>query len=425
MYGQWCWGSIYGEEVINMGVRPLKVSEINQYIKRVFAGDFILSNVKVEGEISNFKHHYSGHMYFSLKDDKGKLKCVMFKFDNQLVNFDLKDGLKVVVTGYISIYEKEGHYQLYVKSIEKSGIGDLFAAFEQLKDELGKEGLFDPINKKELPYLPMKVGVVTSSTGAAIRDIITVIKRRFPLADILIYPVLVQGVQAPKEICEGLIYLDSREDVDVIITGRGGGSMEELFAFNDESVARTIYDMKKPIISAVGHETDFTIADFVADLRAPTPSAAAELATPELNKLKENLDEKFFRLNKSFDYKINDCNIKLKYIRRSLDYYSPVNQLKEKIQEQDNLFRRLNFLMETKLKSEKDKLDGIHSKLDFMNPISSLDRGYSILLDEDKNMLTSTDDISIGEELNLLMKDGMIKVKVVKINKGEFYYEEK
>ena len=214
MYRQCCWGSIYGKvkNILvgdNMGVKPLKVSEVNQYIKRSFAGDLILSNLKVEGEISNFKHHYSGHMYFSLKDDKGKLKCVMFKSDNQLINFDLKDGLKVIVTGYISVYEKEGDYQLYAKKIEKSGIGDLFAAFEELKDKLEKEGLFNSVNKKELPHLPMKIGVVTSSTGAAIRDIITVIKRRFPLADILIYPVLVQGVQAPKEICEGLAYLDS------------------------------------------------------------------------------------------------------------------------------------------------------------------------------------------------------------------------
>ena len=199
--------------------------------------------------------------------------------------------------------------------------------------------------------------------------------------------------------------------------------MEELFAFNDESVARTIYNMEKPIISAVGHETDFTIADFVADLRAPTPSAAAELATPELSKLKESLEEKFARLSKNYNYIINDYNIRLEYIKRSLNYYSPFNQLKEKIQEQDNLFRKLNFFMETKLKNQKDKLNNIYTKLSFMNPTSSLDRGYSILLDQNENMITSTDNVSIDEEINLLMKDGMIKAKVVKINKGEFYYE--
>ena len=406
-------------------MKPLKVSEVNQYIKRTFAGDLILSNIKVEGEISNFKHHYSGHMYFSLKDDKGKLKCVMFKSDNKSVNFGLKDGIKVIVTGYISVYEKEGDYQLYAKKIEEFGIGDLFAAFEELKSKLEKEGLFDPNNKKRLPSFPKKIGVVTSSTGAAIRDIITVINRRFPLANILIYPVLVQGRQAPKEICEGLIYLDSREDVDVVITGRGGGSMEELFAFNNESVARTIYNMEKPLISAVGHETDFTIADFVADLRAPTPSAAAELATPELSKLKESLDGKIMRLSKNYNYIINDCNIKLKYIRRSLYYYNPINQLKEKVQAQDNLFKSLTIVMKTKLKNHRDKVNNIYNKLNYLNPISSLNRGYSIALDENDNMISSVDGLKIHEELNLLMKDGMVKVKVVKINKGEFYYEKR
>jgi exodeoxyribonuclease VII large subunit len=406
-----------------MGIKPLKVSEVNQYIKRTFAGDLILSNIKVEGEISNFKHHYSGHMYFSLKDEKGKLKCVMFKNDNRLINFNLKDGLKVIVTGYISVYEKEGDYQLYVKKIEESGIGDLFTAFEELKLKLEKEGLFDSVNKKPIPDFPKKIGVVTSSTGAAIRDIITVINRRFPLADILIYPVLVQGVQAPKDICEGLTYVDSIEDIDVIITGRGGGALEELFAFNDELVARTIYNMEKPLISAVGHETDFTIADFVADLRAPTPSAAAELATPELIKLKENLDEKFIQLKKSFSYLLNDCNIKLRYIEKSLDYYNPINQLKERIQEQDNLFRKLNFLMENKIKNHKNNINNIHSKLNYLNPISSLNRGYNILLKEKGHIITSVDDLNINEEIDLLVKDGMIRVKVVKINKGEFYYD--
>ena len=196
--------------MINWVETPLKVSEVNQYLKKTFAKDLILSNIKVEGEISNFKHHYSGHMYFSLKDERGKLKCVMFKSDNRLVNFQLKDGLKVVITGYISVYEKEGDYQLYAKKIEESGVGDLFVAFEEMKQKLEREGLFDPINKKELPYMPKKIGVVTSSSGAAIRDIITVIKRRYPIVDILIYPVLVQGVQAPK-ICQGLLYLDNRK----------------------------------------------------------------------------------------------------------------------------------------------------------------------------------------------------------------------
>lgn len=406
-----------------MKSKPLKVSEINQYIKRIFAGDWLLSDIRVEGEISNFKHHYSGHMYFSLKDDKGKLKCVMFRNDNKQVNFKLRDGIKIIATGYISVYEKEGDYQLYVKHIEESGVGDLFAAFEELKEKLKKEGLFDEEDKKELPFLPKRIGVVTSSTGAAIKDIITVIKRRLPMADIVIYPVLVQGVQAPKEICEGLKFLDNKEDIDVIITGRGGGSIEELFAFNHENVARTIYSMKTPVVSAVGHETDFTIADFVADLRAATPSAAAEIVTPEQEKLDRNLEQNFNQLCNSINNIINDNTIKLNYIKRSLDFYNPIYQLKDKAQQQDNLFKNLLLIMETKLENNKNKIQNMLNNLNYLNPITSLDRGYGIILDRKDNMVTTVEGISIEDELKLLIKDGMIKVKVVRISKGEFCYE--
>ncbi|NMB08313.1 MAG: exodeoxyribonuclease VII large subunit [Tissierellia bacterium] len=406
-----------------MSTKPLKVSEVNNYIKKVFAGDWLLSNIKVEGEISNFKHHYSGHMYFSLKDEKGKIKCVMFKSDNQLVNFQLEDGLKVVITGYISVYEREGDYQLYAKKVEKSGIGDLFQAFEELKRKLEAEGLFEPSNKKDIPYMPRKIGVVTSSTGAAVRDIITVIKRRFPIADILIYPVLVQGVQAPKEICEGLLYLDSKEDIDVIITGRGGGSIEELFAFNDELLARTIYNMETPVVSAVGHETDFTIADFVADLRAPTPSAAAEIITPELNKLKEDLNNKLIKLNRIYFYLMENHNKELEYFRKDLNYYNPINQLKDKYQLLDDLFRNLLFSMDRHIIDNKNKIENLHSKINYLSPISSLDRGYTITLDKDGNLISNIKDMSINDNISLIFKDGMIEAKVVKINRGEFYNE--
>lgn len=404
-----------------MATKPLKVSEVNNYIKKIFAGDWLLSNIKVEGEISNFKHHYSGHMYFSLKDERGKIKCVMFKSDNQSVNFELEDGLKVVITGYISVYEREGDYQLYAKKIEKSGVGDLFQAFEELKNKLEKEGLFNTSAKKDIPSMPKKIGVVTSSTGAAIRDIINVIGRRFPIADILIYPVLVQGVQAPKEISEGLIYLDNREDIDVIITGRGGGSIEELFAFNDELVARTIYNINTPIVSAVGHETDFTIADFVADLRAPTPSAAAEIVTPELSKLKEDLEDKFIQLNRNYYYILKSYNKNLEYIKKDLNYYNPINQIKDKYQILDNLFRNLIMLMETNMKDNKNKIENLYSKINYLNPSSFLGRGYTIALDEKGNLVSSLEKISINDSLNLIFKDGMINTKVVKINKGEFY----
>ena len=272
-----------------MDMKALKVSQVNNYIKRVFTSDMILSNLSVEGEISNFKHHYSGHMYFSLKDEKSKIKCIMFKSDNESLKVQLENGSKVIATGYVSVYEKEGDYQFYIRHVKESGVGNLYKMFEDLKKKLELEGLFNESKKKPIPFMPRKIGVVTSSSGAAIKDIINVIQRRFPPTDILIYPTLVQGNQAAKEICQGLTYFDNREDIDLIITGRGGGAMEELFAFNDEEVARTIHGLKKPIISAVGHETDFTIADFVADLRAPTPSAAAELAVPELGSLIDNV----------------------------------------------------------------------------------------------------------------------------------------
>ncbi|GFN35441.1 exodeoxyribonuclease 7 large subunit [Tepidimicrobium xylanilyticum] len=409
--------------MINVKSKPLKVSEVNQYIKRVFAGDWLLSNMRVEGEISNFKHHYSGHMYFSLKDDRGKIKCVMFKNDNKYIDFDIKDGIKVVCTGYISIYEKEGDYQLYVKDIEENGIGNLFVAFEELKRKLEKEGLFDESSKKKLPFFPKKIGIVTSSTGAAIKDIITVIKRRFPVANIIIYPVLVQGEQAPEEICKGLKFLDEREDIDVIITGRGGGSIEELFAFNDEAVARTIFAMNTPVVSAVGHETDFTIADFVADLRAPTPSAAAEIVTPELDKLMEDLNNKCSKLCSNINYLLSNNSVKLSYIKRSLDFNNPVYQLREKVQELDNLFKRLNIIMEKRIEFSKGKLTNLFNNLNFLNPITSLNRGYSIILDKNENMITTIEGISKNDELKLLLKDGIINVKVINISKGEHYYD--
>lgn len=409
--------------MVVVAMKPLKVSEVNQYIKKTFVDDWLLSNIKIEGEISNFTHHYSGHMYFTLKDEKSKIRSVMFKNDNRMVDFDLKDGLKVIVTGSISVYEKEGKYQLYAKSIKESGLGDLFIAFEKLKLKLEKEGLFDPTIKKEIPYLPRKIGVVTSSTGAAIRDIVTIVKRRFDLVDILIYPALVQGAQATKEICEGLIYLDNRQDIDVIIVGRGGGSIEELFTFNDELIARTIFNMKKPVISAVGHETDFTIADFVADLRAPTPSAAAELVTPELDGLKSNLIEKNIRLNRACDLIFKDLNIKLEHMKKELYFYNPINQLKEKSQRQDDLFKQLIKLTQQNIKDNRIGLENMVSKLKDLSPVNILDRGYSIVLDNYDNTITSVDGLKEKDELEILIKDGILKVKVVNIKKEEFEYE--
>lgn len=408
-----------------MDIRALKVSEVNNYIKRVFLNDMILSNLSIEGEISNFKHHYSGHMYFSLKDEKSKIKAVMFKSDNEKLKSKLKDGDKIVATGYMSIYEKEGDYQFYIRHIKDSGLGDLYKEFEKLKKKLEAEGLFNEDSKKSIPFMPKKVGVVTSSTGAAIKDIITVIQRRFPPCEILIYPTLVQGIQAPKEICEGLKYLDKRDDVDLIITGRGGGAMEELFAFNDEEVARTIYKLNTPIISAVGHETDFTIADFVADLRAPTPSAAAELSVPDMEHLIHKIENKYDRLEQLILRLLNDYNTEIKHLNKEIKYFSPINQLRQKKQEMDGIFKDLYYRIEKNLNNKRSILIDIKNKLNLLNPTLGLENGLGILINQNGDIIKTIEEVNINEEINILLKDGKIKSIVKSVDKGGIVGEDK
>jgi exodeoxyribonuclease VII large subunit len=401
-----------------MDIKPLKVSEINFYIKRLFQGDPILCNVCVEGEISNFKHHYSGHIYFSLKDESGKLKCVMFKNDNQSLNFSLEDGMKVIALGYISVYERDGDYQLYVRNIKKNGIGELYEAFENLKLKLEKEGLFNIENKKAIPAFPKKIGIVTSSTGAAIKDILNVIKRRFPIADIIIYPSLVQGENAASNVIEGLKYLDSRNDIDLIIMGRGGGSYEELFSFNDENLARIIYNLNTPVISAVGHERDFTIADFVSDLRAPTPSAGAELAVPKLSLLKEDLENSYKSLKSNFLSVMKGNFVQMEYMGKRLKNSNPANVINDDKQYLDGIFKHLNILFTAKYKEEKNKLDLYKHKLNVLSPLSSIKRGYGVIYDDKGMVVKSVEEIKVGDNFNVLLKDGMIKGKVAKIQKG-------
>jgi exodeoxyribonuclease VII large subunit len=275
-----------------------------------------------------------------------------------------------------------------------------------------------------LPFFPKKVGVVTSSSGAAIRDIITVIKRRCPVVDIVLYPVLVQGTNAPASICEGLKYLDNREDIDVIILGRGGGSLEELFTFNDETIARTIYHMKKPIISAVGHETDYTIADFVADLRAPTPSAAAEMVTPDVNEMLNILYEKYNRLVKSFLIKRNEMSIRLDYLYSNLNFYNPINRIRDLSKEQDMLLKRLILLMKMRLSEARDRIENLYKAIQHLNPTFSLDRGYGIVVDMNGKVISDVEDVSVEEYLKVFIKNGMLEVKVVNISKEGLYKNE-
>lgn len=400
-------------------MKPLKVSEVNNYIRRIFSRDMILTQIDVEGEISNFKHHYSGHMYFTLKDNNSKIRCVMFRDNNSNLNLDLKDGMNIVASGNISVYEREGSYQLYVKNIEERGLGDLYRKFELLKGKLEKEGLFDK-KKKDIPFLSKTVGVVTSSSGAAIRDIINVIKRRNPITNIIIYPVAVQGENAASQIKEGLEYLDQCENIDLIITGRGGGSFEELFAFNDEDLARCIYKLKTPIISAVGHETDFTIADFVADRRAPTPSAAAEIAVPNINNLYGDLDNKYNLVTSLIRRRMSLEENKLKMFDRYINYANPTTSILNKQQGLDFLLKNLNDSLVKRLTFESNRLKELKVTLDFYDKYLSVDSGRAMVQNKDGQMIKTINDIDIDDELDILLKDGLVEVTVSNIKvRGE------
>lgn len=404
-----------------MSVKYLKVSEVNSYIKRLFQTDMILANISIEGEISNFKHHYSGHMYFNLKDEKGKIKSVMFKGDNEKLIFNPQEGMKIIATGYISLYERDGEYQLYIRHMKESGLGDLYREFEDLKKKLEDEGLFDETQKKPIPYMPKTIGVVTSATGAAIRDIINVIKRRYPPCNIIVYPSLVQGPGAASEICKGLNYLDAREDVELVITGRGGGSIEELFCFNSEDVARTIFNMKTPIISAVGHETDFTIADFVSDLRAPTPSAAAELSVPDIQHLIDNINDIYDKLESSISRHISKDHREIIYLRKNIEYFNPLNRLREREQEIDSIFKDLNHAMGNKISVKRNELAMIKSTLDFSNPLLAIKKGYGLLTDKDDKFIHSVKNLKIDDKIYISLKDGKIEAVVSDLKEAMEY----
>lgn len=398
-------------------MRPLMVSEVNQYIKKLIGRDMLLNSIQIEGEISNYTHHYSGHMYFSLKDEKSRIRCVMFKGDNANVDFRPKDGAKVTVTGSISVYEKDGSYQVYVRKMEKQGIGDLYKAFNILKDKLQEEGLFDSQHKMDLPSFPKKIGVVTSSTGAAIRDIVSILKRRYPPVKIVVFPALVQGDGAPSSIIRGLEALDGMDDVELIITGRGGGSMEELFAFNDEKLARCIFNLKTPVISAVGHESDFTIADLVADVRASTPSAAAELAVPDRETLLEDLRQIGWTIERLALRSIQDERSKLLSYSRTLSYLNPEQRIMDRRMELDNALRVLQYAIEKRLMREEKNLSGLNNRLQLANPEAILDKGYGIVTDHAGKVRKGITELHKDDRLYILMKDG--KADIVVVDKEE------
>lgn len=397
----------------------LSISEINRYIKEVFSKDLILSNLWVKGEISNYKNHYSGHMYFTVKDATSVLKCVMFKTQNSNLRFVPENGMKVLIRGYISVFERDGQYQLYAEEMQPDGIGNLHLAYEQLKKRLDEKGLFDIRYKKSLPFLPKSIGVVTSSTGAVIRDIINILNRRFYNFHLKIFPVSVQGELAARQISRAIRKLNELNNVDVIIIARGGGSIEELWAFNEEIVAESIFESKIPVISAVGHETDFTIADFVSDARAPTPSAAAEIVMPERKKLEEKIENLNTRLKHSL-YKNFDAN-KLRYEKLvgSSVFRRPFDRINQERMRLDVLNKYMNKALSVNNERYSAKLHFLIGKLDALSPLTVLSRGYSTTKFKGRRELIKTVDcLKKGDEIEVSLSDGVINCVVNSIEKN-------
>ena len=400
-----------------MKLRALDISEVNSYIKRILTNDPILYNLRVKGEISNFKVHSSGNVYLSLTDEKSKLNCIIFK-SNYDKSLNLDNGVKIIASGYISVYERDGAYQLYINEVEIEGIGNLYIEFNKLKEKLKKEGLFDTKYKKEIPKMPRSIGVITSPTGAVIRDIINVTKRRFPKVDIKLYPVNVQGDKSASDICEGIEFFNRMENVDTIIVGRGGGSLEELWSFNEEIVAREIFKSKIPIISAVGHETDFTICDFVSDMRAPTPSAAAEIATPDLSEIYYKLNTIKNRMNRSLNNQVILDNEKLNNTFDKINNYMKNYIVRDKVIQLDQIYDKIKLRLEQKLETSKEKLSKKAALLHNLSPLATISRGYSIV-EKNGQVINSIEEVNITDDINITLKDGSLECNVNKINSKE------
>ncbi len=383
----------------------LSVSQVNLYIKRILDNDLLMSDVTVKGEISNFKLHSSGHMYMSLKDETGVMRAVMFRGASSKINFKPENGMKVIARGRVSVYERDGQYQLYINSMEQEGVGSLHIAFEELKQRLFEEGLFDQSKKKPLPKYPKRIGVVTAPTGAAIRDIINILSRRFSYSDVLIYPVLVQGENSAKSIVSAIKYFNDAKNVDVMIVGRGGGSIEDLWSFNEEIVARAIFESEIPIVSAVGHEIDFTIADFVADLRAPTPSAAAELVVPSGDELIEKFDNVYTRLRNSAMRIVESRKLVLSGCVDKPAFKNPLIKVADKKITLDNLAHRFEMAEKVVLDRKKQLLSAGISKLDALSPLGTISRGFSIA-SGDSGIIKSVRQVKSGDEINIAVSDG-------------------
>ena len=389
-----------------MYIKILSVTDINNYIKDTMDNDFILNNASIRGEISNFKIHSSGHVYFSMKDQWSKINCVMFRSAAKGLKFLPEDGMKIIAKGRISAYVKDGSYQFYCDKLELEGLGELYIAFEKLKNKLDGEGIFKEEHKKKLPQYAKKVGVITSQTGAAIRDIINVATRRNKNCEILIYPSLVQGTNASSDIIRGIQELNKIKDLDVIILARGGGSIEELWAFNDEELAREVFKSKIPIITGVGHETDFTIVDFVSDKRAPTPSAAAEIAIRDIDELNSKLEN----YKNTLDYYVLN-NLKEKYnkldrLKLSMEGNSPERIIVNEYNKIDFIIKKLNSHIKIELDKKKEKLSKISIQLSSNNPLNILNKGYSVIQDKKGNVISSTKELDKNKKVIINLKDG-------------------
>ena len=395
-----------------MTYNPISVTDLNKYIKDKIAGDEMLNNVLVKGEISNYKHHYTGHLYFTLKDENSLIKCIMFKGYAANLKFEPRDGMKVMVFGTVSVFERDGVYQIYCKAMQEDGMGSLYKAYEEMKARLAKEGLFDQSHKKKIPLMPKCIGVLSSNTGAVIRDIINVSTRRNPNVYIKLLPVPVQGEGAAEKIAHAIKLMNEQKLADVIIIARGGGSLEDLWPFNEEIVARAIYDSDLPIISAVGHETDFTIADFVADLRAPTPSAAAELAVPNISDIVLKLESYNNRYKLALKKKVEFMKLRYEKCMNSRVFKEPTQKINEKY-----------MLIDMKVKSMQNSISKIYNekktnmvkhiaKLDALSPLKTLTRGYSIA-EFNGHVIKSVSQVKKDDNINLRLSDGSINARVL------------
>ena len=393
----------------NMAV---SVTELNRYIKDKIATDEALSNIIVKGEISNFKNHYTGHMYFTLKDENSLIKCIMFKTYASQLRFMPKDGMKVFVLGRVSVFERDGIYQIYVKAMQEDGVGALYREYEKIKQELEKQGLFDASHKKKIPQMPKVIGVLTSQTGSVIRDIINVSTRRNPNVYIRLLPVPVQGEDAAQKIAKGIKKMNDEKLADVLILARGGGSLEDLWPFNEEIVAHAIYESEIPIISAVGHETDFTIADFVADLRAPTPSAAAELAVPDIYEVKQKINLYQNRLRMSLSKKLEIMKLRYEKSMSSQIFKDPTRMISDHYLKVESLIKELEKNIKQKEQTQKEKYIKLVSKLDALSPLKTLTRGYSIIESENK-IVKSVKELKKGDKIEIRLTDGKKEAQVM------------